>query len=91
LTARLAATGPARPRCGIHATTPAGSCFSAAVCSDGSYGVEAGLISGFPLVSDGKKVSIVKGQTHDAFAQSKIDITVNELKEERECVKDLLK
>jgi malate dehydrogenase len=32
----------------------------------------------------------VQGQTHNEFAQSKIDITLNELREERECVKDLL-
>ncbi len=75
---------------GIIRPTPAGSCFSAAVCSDGSYGIEAGLITGFPLVSDGQQVSIVQGQTHNEFAQSKIDITLNELREERECVKDLL-
>ena len=75
---------------GIIRPTAAGSCFSAAICSDGSYGVEAGLISGFPLTSDGKKVSIVQGQKHNEFAQSKIDATVNELKEERDCVKDLL-
>jgi malate dehydrogenase len=76
---------------GVIRPTAAGSCFSAAVCSDGSYGVEAGLISGFPLTSDGKKVSIVQGQKHNEFAQAKIDVTVNELKEERDCVKDLLK
>lgn len=70
--------------------TKAGTCFSAAVCSDGSYGVEAGLMSGFPLVSDGHKVSIVQGQKHNEFAQSKIDVTVNELRDERNCVKDLL-
>ena len=75
---------------GVIRPTAAGSCFSAAICSDGSYGVEAGLISGFPLTSDGKKVSIVQGQKHNEFAQGKIDVTVNELKEERECVKDLL-
>ncbi|MBL8809202.1 MAG: malate dehydrogenase [Planctomycetaceae bacterium] len=75
---------------GVIRPTPVGTCFSAAVCSDGSYGIEAGLITGFPLVSDGNKVTIVKGQTHNEFAKSKIDITVNELKEERECVKDLL-
>jgi malate dehydrogenase len=75
---------------GVIRPTPAGSCFSAAICSDGSYGIDAGLITGFPLVSDGKTVSIVKGQTHSEFAQSKIDITINELREERECVKDLL-
>lgn len=75
---------------GVIRPTPSGTCFSAAVCSDGSYGVEAGLISGFPLISDGKSVTIAKGQTHNAFAQSKIDITISELREERECVKDLL-
>jgi malate dehydrogenase len=75
---------------GVIRPTAAGSCFSAAICSDGSYGVEAGLISGFPLTSDGKKVSIVQGQKHNDFAQAKIDVTVNELKEERDCVKDLL-
>jgi malate dehydrogenase len=75
---------------GIIRPTPAGSCFSAAVCSDGSYGIEPGLIVGFPLTSDGHNVSIIQGQTHTEFAQSKIDLTVNELREERECVKDLL-
>jgi malate dehydrogenase len=75
---------------GIIRPTAPGSCFSAAVCSDGSYGIEPGLIVGYPLVSDGHKVSIVQGMNHSEFAQQKIDITINELKEERECVKDLL-
>ena len=75
---------------GIIRPTAAGSCFSAAICSDGSYGVEAGLISGFPLVSDGSNVSIVQGQTHNEFAQKQIDATVDELKTERDTVKDLL-
>ncbi|MCA9065310.1 MAG: malate dehydrogenase [Planctomycetaceae bacterium] len=75
---------------GVITPTPAGSCFSAAICSDGSYGVDAGLISGFPLVSDGKTVSIVQGEVHNEFAQSRIDITINELREERDTVKDLL-
>jgi malate dehydrogenase len=70
--------------------TAAGNCFSAAVCSDGSYGVEAGLISGFPLTTDGKNWKIVQGLNVNSFAQGKIDITVNELKSERETVKDLL-
>ncbi len=75
---------------GIIRPTPSGTCFSAAICSDGSYGVEAGLISGFPLVSDGAKVSIVQGNKHSEFAQQQIDNTVNELKTERDTVKDLL-
>ncbi len=71
--------------------TPACTCFSAAVCSDGSYGVEAGLISSFPLVSDGAKWSVVQGQSHNDFARKQIETTVSELREERDTVRDLLK
>lgn len=70
--------------------TAPGATFSAAVCSDGSYGVDEGLISSFPLTSDGKNWSIAQGQEHNEFAQAKIDATVAELKEERDTVKDLL-
>jgi len=70
--------------------TPAGESFSAAVCSDGSYGVDEGLIASFPLTSDGKSWSIVQGQEHNAFAQEKIDATVAELRTERDTVADLL-
>lgn len=75
----------------IALPTPAGTCFSAAVCSDGSYGVDEGLISSFPLTSDGKKWSIVKGLEMNAFAQEKINATVAELRDERNTVQDLLK
>lgn len=74
----------------IVTPTAAGNCFSAAVCSDGSYGVEAGLISGFPLTTNGLKWSIVPNLEINEFARGKIDATVNELKSERETVKDLL-
>jgi len=70
--------------------TAAGNCFSAAVCSDGSYGIEEGLICGFPLTTDGTNWKIVQGLGVNEFAQSKIDLTVNELKTERDTVKDLL-
>lgn len=70
--------------------TAAGNCFSAAVCSDGSYGIEEGLICGFPLTTDGKQWKIVQGLSVNEFAQEKINITVNELKTERDTVKDLL-
>lgn len=70
--------------------TAAGASFSAAVCSDGSYGVDEGLISSFPLTSDGKSWSVVQGLSHNEFAQARIDATVAELKEERDTVKDLL-
>ncbi|HVW02142.1 MAG TPA: malate dehydrogenase [Planctomycetaceae bacterium] len=71
--------------------TASGSCFSAAVCSDGSYGVDEGLISSFPLTTDGKNWKIIQGIEHNAFAKSKIDATVAELRSERETVSDLLK
>ncbi len=75
---------------GIIRPTEAGDCFSAAVCSDGSYGIDEGLMFGFPLVSDGKNVSIIQGRTQNEFAQSKIQITLDELRSERDTVKDLL-
>jgi malate dehydrogenase len=65
-------------------------CISAAVYSDGSYGIDKGLVSGFPLRTDGKNWSIVEGFKVDEFGREKIDITINELKQEREVVKDLL-
>jgi malate dehydrogenase len=75
----------------ISCPTPAGTCFSAAVCSDGSYGVDAALISSFPLTSDGKTWSIVKGIEHNEFALEKLKATVAELRDERKTVEDLLK
>lgn len=74
----------------ILTPTPAGQTFSAAVCSDGSYGVEEGLISSFPVTSDGSTWSIAQGFEHNEFAQAKIEATVAELKTERDTVKDLL-
>lgn len=70
--------------------TPAGESFSAAVYSDGSYGVDEGLISGFPLTTDGVSWQIVPDLEHDDFARQKIDATVAELRTERDTVKDLL-
>lgn len=71
--------------------TPAGTCFSAAICSDGSYGVDEGLISSFPLTSDGKQWSVVRGIEHNAFAQDKLNATIAELRDERKTVEDLLR
>ncbi len=71
--------------------TPAGDWHSVCVCSDGSYGVEAGLISSFPIRSNGSKWEIVQGVPVNEFSRGKIDATVNELKEERAMVADLIK
>jgi malate dehydrogenase len=63
---------------------------SMAVPSQGQYGVEEGIISSFPvrLPGDGT-YEIVEGLEVGEFAQSKIDITVNELKGERDAVQEL--
>ncbi|HEY0127788.1 MAG TPA: malate dehydrogenase [Rubrobacteraceae bacterium] len=60
---------------------------SMAVLSGGQYGVEEGLISSFPVRLSGGKYEIDEGLEIGEFAQSKLDITVNELKEERDAVK----
>jgi malate dehydrogenase len=67
-----------------------GDWHSVCLCSDGSYGVEEGLISSFPVRSRDQKIDVVTGLEINAFSQSKIDATVNELKEEKAMVADLL-
>lgn len=58
--------------------------------SDGSYGIPAGTQFGFPVTCANGKFEIVKGLEIDAFSQERINITLNELMEEREGVKHLL-
>jgi malate dehydrogenase len=71
--------------------TPSGDWHSVAVCSDGSYGIEKGLMASMPIRTiENGKWEVVQGVPVDAFSQEKIDFTINELKEEREAVKDLL-
>lgn len=70
--------------------TAAGDCFSAAVCSDGSYGIDEGLIFGFPLRMSGGQHEIIQGWEHSEFSRQKIQETLQELRTERDTVKDLL-
>jgi malate dehydrogenase len=70
--------------------TAAGDWHSVAVCSDGSYGIERGLICGFPVRSNGEKWEIVQGLPVNDFSRTRIDATVAELKEERALVAELL-
>ena len=60
-----------------------------AIGSDGWYGVEPGVISSFPVTCSGGDYEVVQGLELDEFSQSRIDATVNELKEERDAVKQL--
>ena len=71
--------------------TPGDDWFSAAVPSDGSYGVSKGLVSSFPLRSKGDGgYEIVKNVGLNDFAKAKLAATVAELEKERDLVKDLL-
>jgi malate dehydrogenase len=74
----------------IAEPTAPGDWHSVALCSDGSYNAEKGLITSFPIRSDGKKLEIIQGLSINDFSRSKIDATVNELKEERSLVSELL-
>ncbi|MEU4404446.1 malate dehydrogenase [Streptosporangium sp. NPDC023963] len=62
---------------------------SAAIPSDGSYGVPEGLISSFPVTSRDGRWEIIQGLEIDAFSRERIDATVRELEEERSAVREL--
>jgi malate dehydrogenase len=66
-----------------------GDWVSMAVVSDGSYGVQEGLISSFPVTTSGGDWSIVQGLDIDDFSRARIDASVAELAEERDAVTEL--
>lgn len=71
--------------------TAHGEWVSMAVVSDGSYGIPEGLISGFPVTTDGKgSFSIVQDLELSDWARVKIDASIAELQEEQATVADLL-
>ena len=72
--------------------TAAGDWVSVASVSKGAYSVPAGLVFSYPCRGDGKgNFAIVEGVKLDTFGQEKFKITLKELEEERDAVKDLLK
>ena len=77
----------------MRITTPTadGDWFSAAIPSDGSYGIPEGLIFSYPLRSSGNGVpEVVQGIELDEFSLGKIHATLSELEMEREAVKEML-
>jgi malate dehydrogenase len=66
--------------------TPSGQWTSSAIRSDGSYGVEEGLFSSFPVMSKGGEWEVVQGLSIDDHARAKIDESIAELREERDAV-----
>ena len=71
--------------------TPADDWNSVALCSDGSYGIDEGLIASFPTRVDASgTLSIVPGVPVNEFSRGKIDATVAELRAERDTLSDLI-
>ncbi|WP_062384109.1 malate dehydrogenase [Demequina iriomotensis] len=69
--------------------TPSGSWTSVGLVSDGSYGVPEGIISGFPCVSRGGEWEIVQGLEMSPAAEAGLQVSVDELVEERDAVTEL--
>src|SRR6266567_3867348 len=76
--------------CSLTNDTPASDWHSVAVCAEGSYGIEQGLISSFPLRVRGGKWEIVQQLPINEFSREKIDKSISELKEEKSLVSELL-
>ena len=72
----------------VHGT-PEGDWTSAAIVSDGSYGVPEGLVSSYPVTSREGRWEIVQGLDLNEFSRSRLDASVAELVEERDAVREL--
>ena len=70
--------------------TPGDDWHSVALCSPGEYGIEKNLIASFPNRVKNGNVEVVTGVAVNEFSRGKIDASVNELKEEKSLVDDLL-
>ncbi len=69
--------------------TVQGETYSVARCSQGEYDIDEGLIFSFPCRTEGGKSKVITGLTQNAFAEEKIKITLDELRKERDAVKEL--
>ena len=76
--------------CALTQPTHPDDCFSVAVCSDGSYGIEKGLMYSYPIRSDGSRWQIIPNLPLTSFSKTKIRETETELKEEKAMVAELL-
>jgi len=70
--------------------TPADDWTSMGVLSDGSYGIEKGLMYSFPVRCRNGEYEIVQGLAVDEFSRKRMEITANELKEERAAIQKLI-
>jgi len=69
--------------------TVQGESFSVGRCSQGEYDIDEGLIFSFPCRTEGGKLKVITGLTQNTFGSEKIQITLDELRKERDTVKEL--
>ena len=69
--------------------TPAGKSYSVCRCSNGEYGVDEGLIFSYPSRTEAGQYQVVAGIKHNAFSTARIQATLEELRSERDAVKEL--
>jgi len=69
--------------------TPAGEYYSVGRCSHGEYGIDPGLIFSFPSRTENGVSLIVEGLDHDDFGKGKLAHTLDELRKERDAVREL--
>ncbi len=69
--------------------TEQGESYSVARYSEGEYGIDKGLIFSFPCRTEGGKLKVITGLEQNAFGKEKIQLTLNELRQERDAVKEL--
>ena len=68
----------------------AGKWTTMGIASDGSYGIPAGIMYGFPVTCANGEYQMVQGLEVDAFSRERMDLTLKELLEERDGVAHLL-
>ena len=69
--------------------TAAGDSFSVCKSSQGEYGVDEGLIFSMPCVLANQKLQVITDLKHNAFGQQKLAATLEELRQERDAVKEM--
>ncbi len=70
--------------------TPDGDWVSMGIPSDGSYGIEEGLMYSFPVTCKNGQYSIVQDLPVSEFSRARMDATAQELREERDAVLKIL-
>lgn len=87
--AASAANGVVNSLYSLSTETPENQWYSVGVCSDGSYGISKDLIYSFPIRTVGNTWEIVQGLKINEFSQTQMNLTSQELEEEKQAVKEL--